>query len=80
MYRWLKPRGRLLIVLGAGAWEGMEQNWLDLGADMWWSHFDAATGLAMLREAGFAIAESSVEPDTLTGEGAHLFVICERTA
>jgi ubiquinone/menaquinone biosynthesis C-methylase UbiE len=80
MHRWLKPRGRLLVVLGSNAWEGSESNWLDMGADMWWSHFDAGTGLNMLRAAGFAIVESNIEPDSLIGEGAHLFAICEKQA
>ena len=77
MHRWLKPGGRLLVVIGANDWEGGESNWLDMGADMWWSHFDAQTGLDMLRAAGFAIVESKIEPDSLIGEGAHLFAICE---
>jgi len=76
---WLKPGGRLLAVLGRTDWEGTESNWLELGADMWWSHFDAQTGLAMLRDAGFEIAESKIEEDTLCG-GAHLFVIAEKRA
>ncbi len=80
MHRWLKPRGRLLVVLGSNAWEGSESNWLDMGADMWWSHFDAGTGLNMLRAAGFAIVESNIEPDSLIGEGAHLFALGEKPA
>lgn len=77
MHRWLKPGGRLLVVIGSNDWEGGETNWLDMGADMWWSHFDAQTGLDMLRDAGFEIVESKIEPDALLGEGAHLFAICE---
>jgi ubiquinone/menaquinone biosynthesis C-methylase UbiE len=80
MHGWLKPRGRLLVVLGSNAWEGSESNWLDMGADMWWSHFDADTGLDMLRAAGFAIVESNIEPDSLIGEGAHLFALAEKQA
>jgi ubiquinone/menaquinone biosynthesis C-methylase UbiE len=78
MHRWLKPGGRLLVVIGANDWEGSESNWLDMGADMWWSHFDAQTGLDMLRTAGFAIVESNIEPDSLIGEGGHLFAIGEK--
>jgi ubiquinone/menaquinone biosynthesis C-methylase UbiE len=78
MHRWLKAGGRLLVVLGANDTEGSESNWLGMGADMWWSHFDAQTGLDMLRAASFTIVESNIEPDSLIGEGAHLFAICEK--
>ncbi len=74
----LRPRGWLLAVLGANAWEGKESNWLDLGAEMFWSHFDAPTGLEMLERAGFRIEDTKVEADELTGSGAHLFVIAEK--
>ena len=80
MHRWLKPRGRLLVVLGNNDSEGSESNWLDLGADMWWSQFDADTGLAMLRDAGFTIAHSAIEPDSLQDGGGHVFVIAEKPA
>ncbi len=78
MHRWLKPGGRLLVVIGANDWQGSETNWLDMGAGMWWSHFDADTGRDMLRAASFAIVESNIEPDRLIGEGAHLFAICAK--
>ena len=77
LHRFLKPGGRLFAVLGAGAWEGTESNWLDLGADMFWSHFDAATGLRLLERTGFNVVQSNIEPDSL-GEGAHLFVIAKK--
>ncbi len=80
LYAFLKPGGKLFVVLGAGAWEGTEANWLDFGAEMYWSHFDAEGGLALLRSAGFSIAQSSIEPDTFIGEGAHLFVIAQKPA
>jgi ubiquinone/menaquinone biosynthesis C-methylase UbiE len=78
IYAFLKPGGRFFAVLGANEWEGTEANWLDLGADMWWSHFDADTGLALLRSVGFSIAQSSIEPDTGIGTGAHLFALAEK--
>ena len=72
----LRPGGRLLAVLGARSWEGTEANWLDLGAEMYWSHFDADTGIAMLERIGFHLLSSAVEPDPLNG--AHLFVLAEK--
>ncbi len=78
IYTFLKPGGRFFAVLGANEWEGTEANWLDLGAEMYWSHFDAGAGLALLRSVGFIIAQSSIEPDTGIGAGAHLFALAER--
>lgn len=78
LHRILKPGGRLFAVLGAGSWEGTEANWLDLGAEMFWSHHDVETGLGLLRGAGFHVVYSKVEPDELTGSGAHLFVLSEK--
>lgn len=79
LFELLRPGGRLLAVLGARAWEGAEDDWLGLGATMWWSHWDAATGLRLVREAGFRITRSQYEPDHLDdGRGGHLFVLAER--
>ena len=79
LYGLLRPGGRLLAVLGARAWEGAEDDWLGLGATMWWSHWDAETGLRLVREAGFRVARSQYEPDHLDdGPGGHLFVLAER--
>ena len=75
---WLRPGGRLLVVLGANDWEGTEHDWLGLGAEMWWSHFDAETSRSLVERAGFAVIEANIEPDVGTGEGAHLFVLAEK--
>jgi len=80
LHTFLKPGGRLFAVLGAQAWEGSEDNWLDLGAEMYWSHFDAEAGLALLHDAGFTIAHSAIEPDSLQDGGGHLFVLAEKPA
>jgi cyclopropane fatty-acyl-phospholipid synthase-like methyltransferase len=53
--RWLRPGGRFLATWAMGEWEGREDDWLGWGAPMWWSHYDEATNLRLLREAGFAI-------------------------
>jgi SAM-dependent methyltransferase len=80
LFGFLRPGGRLLAVLGAQEWEGMETDWLGLGADMFWSHYDAETGLALVEEAGFRIVASGIEPDTLLGGGGHLYVVAEKPA
>jgi len=79
LFELLPPGGRLLSVLGAREWEGAEDDWLGLGATMWWSHWDAETGLRLVREAGFQITRSQYERDYLDdGPGGHLFVLAER--
>src|SRR5215469_16168286 len=40
---WLRPGGLFVATTGYWAWTGYEENWLDGGAPMWWSHADAAT-------------------------------------
>jgi SAM-dependent methyltransferase len=80
LFGFLRPGGRLLAVLGAREWEGMERDWLGLGADMFWSHYDAETGLALIEDADFRVVGSGIEPDTLVGGGAHLYVVAEKQA
>jgi SAM-dependent methyltransferase len=65
IHRWLRPGGRFLATWPVSAWEGDDPNWLGWGAPMWWSHFDGATNLELLRRAGFAIdvAETRHEQD-----------------
>lgn len=78
LFATLRPGGRLFAVLGSTSWEATEENWLDLGATMYWSHFDGEGELELLREAGFDIQASAIEPDELVGEGAHVFVLAEK--
>lgn len=80
LYDALRPGGRLFAVLGADSWEGTEENWLDMGATMFWSQHSAAVGVALLEQAGFEIEATQVEPDELVGSGAHLFVLAEKPA
>ena len=75
----LKPGGRLLAVFGYNDWEGSEENWLGLGATMYWSHYGADAYGPMLERAGFRVLQSAFEPDNIDDSGgAHLFVIAER--
>ena len=66
IHRWLRPGGRFLATWAVSAWEGEEENWEGWGAPMWWSHYDAGTNLALLRDAGFLI--QSAETHTSDGE------------
>jgi len=51
---WIRPGGWFMASLGLGDLEaGLEANWL--GVPMYWSSFDRAISLHLLREAGFMI-------------------------
>ncbi len=60
IHGWLKPCGVFLATWAVSAWEGEADNWEGWGAPMWWSHHDAETNLAMLREAGFRIVSADI--------------------
>ncbi|HEY3561439.1 MAG TPA: class I SAM-dependent methyltransferase [Kribbella sp.] len=65
---WLRPGGCFLCTTGNTAWTGTEDDWLDGGAPMWWSHADAATYRGWIIEAGLTIDAESFVPE---GEGGH---------
>lgn len=74
--RLLRPGGQVLLSMGANDNpDDTEHNWLDGGAPMYWSHYDRATNLRLLREAGFTILDERViMEDEAFGGGQHLFV------
>jgi hypothetical protein len=78
IYRWLEPGGYLMATLGAGAWTGTEENWLDVaGADMYWSHADTTTYQEWLVEQGFVICWTRFIPE---GDGGHSLFLAQRPA
>jgi SAM-dependent methyltransferase len=77
VWRVLRPGGAALLCLGASdlAADLDPESWL--GTPMFWSHFDAATNLTLLREAGFRVVLHRLVPDPM-GHGQHLFALVER--
>ncbi|HLK16594.1 MAG TPA: class I SAM-dependent methyltransferase [Fimbriimonadaceae bacterium] len=69
----LNPSGKLLLSLGVD--DNPDQHDDFYGAPMTWSHFDAATNLRMLADAGFHIDWHEVED--LPGE-RHLFLVATK--
>lgn len=70
--RWLRPGGILVATVGHTAWTGSETDWLGGGADMWWSHPEAATYRAWIESAGLSVDDQRFVPE---GTGGHsLFV------
>lgn len=63
---WLRPGGYLVVVMGAAdSPEDVDPDWL--GAPMYWSHFDSATNIAMIGDAGFEIV--SAQEETISEDG-----------
>lgn len=76
-HRLLVPGGLLLASMGAGDNpDDTEDNWLDGGATMFWSHYGREENLRMLAEAGFQIIwDRLVTEDEAFGGGRHLFIL-----
>ena len=55
IHRWLGPEGTFLATITVTDYEGSDEDWEGWGAPMVWSHYDADTNMAMLREASFEI-------------------------
>jgi SAM-dependent methyltransferase len=66
--QWLRPGGWFVATTGHAAWTGTEPNWLGGGAPMWWSHADAATSRAWIREAGLTVEREEFLPE---GDSGH---------
>jgi SAM-dependent methyltransferase len=76
---WLRPGGLLLATMGAGDAPGsVEPDWL--GAPMFWSHFDADTNRALVRQAGLDLLDDSVMADDEHGQPVPFLWIVARKA
>lgn len=73
--RWLVPGGRFLATWPRTAWEGAEEDWMEWGASMWWSHHDEATNRGMLREVGFELEHAELIAD---GDETWLWVLARK--
>jgi SAM-dependent methyltransferase len=67
---WTRPGGTLLLVAGATAWTGTEDNWLGGNTPMWWSHADATTYRNWLTEVGWEVADEHFVPEADAGHQA----------
>lgn len=76
---WLRPGGLLLATMGANDAPGnVEPDWL--GAPMFWSHFDADTNRALVRQAGLDVLDESVIADDEHGQPVPFLWIVARQA
>ena len=75
-YRLLKPAGFVLLCLGAGDLADDVEDFL--GTAMYWSHYDAATNLSLVRECGFEVIWARMIADSLDPSARHLFVLAQK--
>lgn len=76
IYRWLQPGGYLMATVGAHAWTGTEDDWLEVpDASMYWSHADAATYQQWFEAQGFALRWSRFVPE---GQGGHMLMFAQK--
>ena len=59
VHRWLRPGGSFALNLGAGDNPGGTDGWID-DVTMFWSGFDAATNVGLVRDAGFDVLRDEV--------------------
>jgi SAM-dependent methyltransferase len=75
IFTWLQPCGLFMTTLGSGEWTGTEENWLEAGGRMYWSHTDADTYHRWLAAAGFSVRWDRFIPE---GQGGHTLFLCEK--
>lgn len=64
---WLRPGGVFVATMTAGAMEGdVDENWH--GAPMYWSGFDSATNVELVRAAGLVVEQAREETADEDGE------------
>lgn len=74
VYRWLKPGGVFVAMLGHGRWTGREKDWF--GAEMFWSHVDHQSYGQWLMEIGFKIVRHKSVKEPNPGKGIHELFFC----
>lgn len=74
---WLRPGGVFVGSLGADSLPDWTGPWL--GTEMFFSHYEAGTNIALLREAGFAV-ERMEQVDQDNDQARFLWVVARRPA
>jgi cyclopropane fatty-acyl-phospholipid synthase-like methyltransferase len=77
-FHWmLKTGGVVLLCLGAeNLIDDIEEDYL--GTRMYWSHYDSATYIKMLKEIGFSIIWAKYVKDSTCEGAGHLFVLAQK--
>lgn len=67
-HRVLEPGAPLLVTMGTEAWEDENPDWLESGAEMFWSFYGRERNLELLAEAGFEVESEEAVGDSLGSE------------
>lgn len=78
VFGFLKRGGYFLSTVGYTKWVGKEENWLNSGETMYWSHLGKEENLEMLIKAGFKIVRKEIENDQVSVEGRHFVILCRK--
>jgi len=79
IHSWLRPGGLFFATMGAGDTPGaVDPDWL--GAPMYWSHFDAGTNRALVRQAGFAMQSADIVAEDEDGKPVQFLWVAARRA
>lgn len=68
--RVLEPDGVVLVTVGAEDWAGQNEDWLDTGTEMAWSHYGLETSRELLTDAGFDVYDAVGAVDTVGDDGS----------
>jgi SAM-dependent methyltransferase len=68
--RVLEPGGTLAVTVGAEDWQGRNDDWLDSGTAMEWSHYGLETSRELLAAAGFDVHDAVGVVDTVGDDGS----------
>lgn len=68
----VKDGGYLLVTMGAGEWEGVEDFF---GSEMFWSHFGAEKNLEIIQNSGFQIIHQEIDQ---SGNEEHLVSLAQK--
>jgi SAM-dependent methyltransferase len=68
--RVLHPGGHLLVTVGAEDWAGRNDDWLDSGITMEWSHYGLEASRKLLSDAGFDVYDAVGAIDTVDDDGS----------
>ena len=75
IHQWLQPRGPFMATLGSQPWTGTEQDWLQPGVTMYWSHTNEETYAECLNEPSFELDWSRFIPE---GTGGHSLMLAHK--
>lgn len=76
IFSWLKPGATFMVVVGAGRWTGVAENWIRPGTTMYWSHGSGDDYESVFREVGFELLQRYFVSE---GTAGHTFMLLKKS-